>query len=176
MNDSHALKCQPFGERAKSIQGFTTGTGNAKRKYTEREYKEHGSDGELCAVANSGIPPRNIIVEVDHRPVTTGHELKQIVEKHRKGAPIPFLVHRSDGYPPRGRCCARKLSMAHTTVAVLGGRGVASAKQAAEPVKNSGQRPPVRTSRRKGRDAVSLTRPVRKEPSRGADVASKGAE
>jgi len=47
--------------------------------------------------ANAGIQPGDVIVEVDHHPVATVNELKQLVEKHPKGTPILFLVHRNGG-------------------------------------------------------------------------------
>ncbi|MFQ5695898.1 MAG: DegQ family serine endoprotease, partial [Terriglobia bacterium] len=46
---------------------------------------------------SAGIQPGDIIVEVDHHPVTSVHELEQAMGKHRNGTPILFLVRRNGG-------------------------------------------------------------------------------
>lgn len=44
--------------------------------------------------ANAGLQPGDVIVEVDRHPVKSADELTQALEKHSKGAPVLFLVHR----------------------------------------------------------------------------------
>jgi serine protease Do len=45
--------------------------------------------------ANAGIQAGDVIVEVDHQPVTTVSQLRREVEQHAKGAPLLVLVHRN---------------------------------------------------------------------------------
>jgi serine protease Do len=45
--------------------------------------------------ANAGIQAGDVIVEVDHQPVTTVRQLRRDVERHAKGAPLLVLVRRN---------------------------------------------------------------------------------
>ncbi|HXJ83441.1 MAG TPA: DegQ family serine endoprotease [Candidatus Methylomirabilis sp.] len=45
--------------------------------------------------ANAGIQAGDVIVEVDHQPVTSVGELRRDVERHAKGAPLLVRVHRN---------------------------------------------------------------------------------
>ena len=44
--------------------------------------------------AMAGIQAGDVIVEVDHQPITTASEFRRVVAKHAKGAPVLILVHR----------------------------------------------------------------------------------
>jgi serine protease Do len=44
--------------------------------------------------ASAGIRPGDVVVEVDHRPVTTVDELKQAVDRHTGAAPLLLLIRR----------------------------------------------------------------------------------
>jgi serine protease Do len=45
--------------------------------------------------ANAGIQAGDVIVEVDHTPVTSAQQLEAAVGKHAKGTPVLILVHRN---------------------------------------------------------------------------------
>ena len=46
--------------------------------------------------ADAGFARGDVIVEVDKKPVKSVAELKETVDKHRKGKPMLFRVHRRD--------------------------------------------------------------------------------
>jgi serine protease Do len=47
--------------------------------------------------ADAGFERGDVIVEVDKKPVKSVAELKETVDKHVKGKPMLFRVHRQDG-------------------------------------------------------------------------------
>lgn len=46
--------------------------------------------------ADAGFERGNVIVEVDKKPVKSMAELKESVDKHGRGKPMLFRVHRRD--------------------------------------------------------------------------------
>jgi serine protease Do len=42
----------------------------------------------------AGIRPGDVITEVDHHPVTSAADMKQLLAKHAQGAPVVVLLHR----------------------------------------------------------------------------------
>src|SRR5690242_6643658 len=42
----------------------------------------------------AGIRPGDVITEMDHQPVATAADLKRLLAKHAKGAPVVVLLHR----------------------------------------------------------------------------------
>lgn len=42
----------------------------------------------------AGIRPGDVIAEVDHHPVASAVEMKRVLDKHAKGAPVVVLIHR----------------------------------------------------------------------------------
>ncbi|MFQ5830086.1 MAG: DegQ family serine endoprotease [Candidatus Methylomirabilia bacterium] len=79
-----------------AVQSLTPALGRQLGLANEHGVLVRGVEQDSPA-ASAGIQPGDIIVEVDHYPVTTVRELKQTVDRHRKGIPILFLVHRNGG-------------------------------------------------------------------------------
>jgi serine protease Do len=52
---------------------------------------------EGSRAANAGVQPGDVIVEVDHRPVTMSSEVRRLVEIHSASTPILLLVYRDGG-------------------------------------------------------------------------------
>ena len=52
--------------------------------------------GALAMDANASKNEHDVIVEVDKKPVKSVADLKESVEKHGKGKPMLFRVHRQD--------------------------------------------------------------------------------
>ena len=45
-------------------------------------------------VEKAGIRPGDVITELDHQPVGNAADMKRLLAKHGKGAPVVVLLHR----------------------------------------------------------------------------------